>query len=96
MVKTALKDTCLGGGAPTALQNEFSTFRKMYYDIDTCVMVNQSVNYFYTRFLFKIDALPYDFAFPLDISSALLNNLSLDIREFLVSEGVQVPHKATN
>ena len=64
MVKTALKDTYLVITTPTALQNEVSTCRKMYYDIETCVMVKQSVNEFYIRFLFKIYALPQDFAFP--------------------------------
>ena len=58
----------------------------MYYDRETRVMVNQSVNYFYARLLFKIDALPHDFAFPLYISSTLFNNFNfwrqrdLDIR----------------
>ena len=47
MVKTALKDTHLGGTTPTALQNEASTLWKMYYDKETCVMVNKSVNEFY-------------------------------------------------
>ena len=54
-------------------------------------MVKQSVNEFYTRFLFKIDALPQDFTFPLDVSGTFFNNLSPDVREFLISEGVQVP-----
>ena len=31
MVKTALKDAYLGGTTPTALQNEVSTCRKLYY-----------------------------------------------------------------
>ena len=88
MVKTALKDTYLGGTTPTALQNEASTCRKMYYDIETRVMVNKSVDEFYTRFLFKIDALPHDVAFPLDISATFFNNLSTDDIEFLILEGV--------
>ena len=54
-------------------------------------MVNHSENEFYTRFLFKIDALPQDFTFPLDVSGTFFNNLSPDVREFLTSEGVQVP-----
>ena len=54
-------------------------------------MVNQSVNEFYTCFLFKIDALPQDVAFQLDIYSTFFNNLSLDNIDFLLSEGVQVP-----
>ena len=44
MVKTVLKDSYLGRTTPTALKNEVSTCRKMYYDRDTRVMVNQSVN----------------------------------------------------
>ena len=47
-------------------------------------MVNQSVNYSYTRFLFKIYALPQDIVFPLDTSVTFFNNLSHDIREFLI------------
>ena len=54
-------------------------------------MFDQSVNEFYTRFLFKIGALPQDVALPMDISETIFNNLSLDVREFLMSEGVQVP-----
>ena len=46
MVITVLKDTYLGGTTPTALKNEVSIFRKMYYDRETRVMVNQSVNEF--------------------------------------------------
>ena len=95
MVKTYLKDTYLGGKTTTTLQNEcyneISTCRKMYYDIETRVMVNQSVNEFYTRFLFRIDALPQEVAFPLDIAAIFFNNLSPKIREFLILEGVQVP-----
>ena len=91
MVKTALKDTYLGGKTPTALQNEVSACRKMYYDRETWVMVNQSANEFYTQSLFKIDALTQDVAFLLDIAATFFNNLSPDVREFLISEGVQVP-----
>ena len=56
-------------------------------------MVNQSVNEFYTRFLFKIDALPHDVNFSLEISATFFNNLSPDNREFLISEGLQVPQR---
>ena len=63
----------------------------MYYDRYTNFMVNKLVNEFYTRFLFKIDALPQDVAFPLDIYATFFKNLIPDVREFLVSEGVQVP-----
>ena len=75
----------------TELKNEVSKSQKMCYDKDTRVMVNQSVNEFYTRFLFKIYALPLDVALPSDISATFFNNLSPDGREFLISEGVQVP-----
>ena len=54
-------------------------------------MVNKSLNEFYTRSLFKIDALPQDFAFPLDIDATFFENFSPNVREFLISEGVQVP-----
>ena len=54
-------------------------------------MVNKLVNKFYTRFLFKIDALPQDVVFPLDINETFLNNLIPDVREFLISERVWVP-----
>ena len=54
-------------------------------------MVNQSVNEFYTRFLFKIYALPQDVASLLDIAATFFNKLSTEVRDFLISEGVQVP-----
>ena len=57
----------------------------MYYDRDTHVMVNQSVNDFYTRFLFTMDALPQGVAFPLYIYETFFNNLILDVRELLIS-----------
>ena len=91
MFKTSLKGIYLGGTTPTALQNEVSKFQKMNYDRENCLMVNQSVNVFYTRFLFKIDALPQDVAFPLEIAATFFNNLSPNIKEFLISGGVQVP-----
>ena len=77
----------MGGGNPTALQNEVSTCRKMYYDRETRVMVNQSVNEFYTRFLLKIDAPPQYVAFPLDIAATFFKKLSPG-EEFLISEVV--------
>ena len=43
-------------------------------------MVNQSVNEFYTRFLFKIDALPQDVAFPLDIDATFFKKMIPNIR----------------
>ena len=48
-------------------------------------MVNQSVNEFYNLFLFKIDALPQDVTFPLEIAATLFNKLIPDVREFLIS-----------
>ena len=69
MVKASLKDTYLGGTTPTALKNKVSKCWKMYYDRETRVMVNQSVNEFYTQFLFKIDAIPQDYMFLLDIAT---------------------------
>ena len=44
ILKTALKDAYLGGTTPTALKNEVSTFRRMYYDRQNHVMVNKSLN----------------------------------------------------
>ena len=96
MVKTALNNIYIGGKTPTALQNEISTFWKMYYDIETRGMFNQSVNEFYTRFLLKIDALLQNVSFQLDIAATFLNNLSAKVREFLISEGFQVPPRAQN
>ena len=62
--KIALKDIYLGGTATTALQNEVYTCRQIYYDTENQVMVNHSVNNFYTCFLFKTDALQQDVVFP--------------------------------
>ena len=58
--------------------------------------MNQYINEFYTRFLFKIDALPQDEVFLLDITSTFFNNSSPDVRKFLISEGVQVYTRPTN
>ena len=64
---------------------------EMYYYRETCVMINQSVNEFYTRSLLEIDALNQDVALPLDIFATLFNNLGPEVRELLISEGVQAP-----
>ena len=56
----------------------------MYYDKENQVMINQSVNEFYARFLFKLDALPQEVGFPLDIAATFFNNLSPDVRDFLI------------
>ena len=74
MVKKALKDTHLWGTTPIALQNEVTTYRKIYYDKDN------SVNDLYTRFLFKIYSLQQEVRFLLDISAIFFNKLSPDIR----------------
>ena len=47
-------------------------------------MINQSVNEFYTRFLFKIDVLPQNVAFPLNVAAAFFNNLSTKVRDLLI------------
>ena len=56
------------GTTATALKNEVSTFWKFYYDKDTWFIVNQSVNEFYIRFLFKVYSLQQYVLFPLDIA----------------------------
>ena len=90
MVHTALDDTSLVETTPTALKNEVSTFWKMYYDKETWIMLNQSVNEFYTQFVLKIDVLPPDVVFMPDFATRFSNNLSPNVRYFLISEGVQV------
>ena len=62
----------------------------MYYDKDTLVMVNQSVNEFYTRSPFKINAFPQYIILSLDIASTFLKKLSPDFREFLIPAQVHV------
>ena len=90
MIKAALKEAYFGGTTPTALQNEFSTYQQNYYGRETRVMFNHLINDFYTRFLFKIDVIPQDVAFPLYISATFFNYLIPDCREFLISEGIQI------
>ena len=51
-----------------------------YFDKDTQVMVNQSINDFYTQFPFNIDALPLDIVLLLVIAATFFNNLSPDFR----------------
>ena len=65
----------------------------MYYDRETRVMVNKSVNEFYTRFLLAIDVLPQDIAFLLDVAATFLNNLSPEVRDLFISKGVRVPSR---
>ena len=84
MVKTNLKDTYLGVTVPKALQNEVFKCRKMYSFRETHIMFNKSVNEFYTQLLFKIDAIPQDFSFPLDIDANFFNKISPNIRELFI------------
>ena len=56
-------------------------------------MFNKLVNEFYTWFLFKVGALLQDVLFPLEISATFFNDLSPDVRELLISEGLQVPQR---
>ena len=78
------------GTTTISLKNEVSICRKMYYDKETWVVVNLSVNEFYTRFLFRIDALQHDSAFPLGITANFFKKFITDVRELLISEGFQV------
>ena len=91
MIKTSLKDSYYGGETTTLLKNKVATCRQIYYYKENQVMFNQSVNEFCTRFLFKINALSQEVVFPLDIDATFFNNLSPDLRELFISEGVQVP-----
>ena len=71
----------------------------MYYDKETQVTVNQSVNDFYTWFIFKIYAIPQDVVLLLDTAATFFKNLSPEMRELLISEGILVPprpHTETN
>ena len=68
----------------------------MYYDKQTWFMVNQSINEFYTRLLFKIDALPQDVLFLLDNAATFFTNLIPGVKYFLISEGVQVSTRPPN
>ena len=56
-------------------------------------MINHLVNKFYTRFLFKIDTLLQEVGFLLNIAAKFFKKLSPDVREFLISEGVQVTQR---
>ena len=66
---------------------------EMYYNIENQVMIDQSVNKFNTIFIFKIDKIPQEVGFLLDIAASFLNNLSPYVSEFLISEGVQVTRR---
>ena len=58
---------------------------KKYYNKETGVMINQSVNDFYSRFLFNIDALLNDELFLMDIAETLFKKITLGFRDLLVS-----------
>ena len=87
-MEKSLNDTYIGETTSTALQDEVFICQNIYYDKETRVMVNQSVNDFYNQLLFKIDELPQDVILTLDISTTLFNNFSPDVRELLIWEGV--------
>ena len=91
MVKIVLKDTYFVQTTPTVLQNKFYTCHKMYYDKYIWIMIDQSLDEFYTRFLFKNDLLPQEIILPLGIAATFINNFIPEVREFLISVGVQVP-----
>ena len=57
MVKKSTKYTYLCGKTTIALKNDVSTFRKIYYDKDNRVMVNQSINESFILLLYTIDVL---------------------------------------
>ena len=80
----APKDTYLGGTTATAMKNKVYTCRKIYYDKDTHLTIKQSVKDFYSRFLFKIYAIPQDEVVTLDIAATFFINSSSDISYFLV------------
>ena len=48
-------------------------------------MVDQLVDYFYTRFLFKIDVLTQEKLFLLDISATFFKKLNPGVIKFLIS-----------
>ena len=58
-------------------------------------MLDQLVNYFYSHFMFNIDALSQDEMFLLYIAATFLKKLSPDVQEFLVLEGFQIPARLT-
>ena len=89
-MKTYLNGWNIRKGDLFRLNNSHSTaiwgcnIPEIYYDKENQVTINQSVNEFYTRFLFKIDALPQELGFPLDINTTFFKNLSPDVRELFI------------
>ena len=59
-------------------------------------MVNQLVKYFYTQILFKIDEIPQEIVFLLEIPATFFNKLGTDVWEFMDIRGVPGSHKAAN
>ena len=84
MVKIALNYTYLGEKTTTALKNEVSICRHIYYYEEARVVVNQAVNYLYAHLLFEIDALLQDAIFPLDMASTFFKNLSPGAIDLLI------------
>ena len=66
-VKASIKDKRLGGTTHISRYEEISKYCQMYYDEENKDMVNQLLNYFYNWFLFKVDTLPEEAVFTLDI-----------------------------
>ena len=79
ILKIALKNIYIGGGTTASQLNEVATCQKFYYDKETQFIVNQSVNKFYTWFLFKIDVRPQGAQFLLEISATFLTTLALKL-----------------
>ena len=86
-----LKDIYMQGTTATALKNEVSTFWKFYYDKDTWFIVNQSVNEFYIRFLFKVYSLQQYVLFPLDIAENSSTTLVPKWNSYWYQKGSRFP-----
>ena len=84
MVKISLTDTYIGVITPTATQNEVFTCLQMYHDKKTRGMFDQYIHRFYTCLLFKMDSLPQDVLFLLEISETFFKNLIPRVREILI------------
>ena len=84
MGKNIIKGYICRRNTPTALQNEFSTCRKMYHNKETQVISNKLLTGFYTRSLLKTDALLQDVVFLLENTINFFKNLNPDVRELLI------------
>ena len=80
-----LKEYIFGRNNSHRSVNKISKCRKFYYDKETPVMVYNRVNEFYICFLFKIDTLPQDVVFTLDISVTFFKKLSPNVIKLLIS-----------